>query len=116
MAFLFENLIAYTKAMELTRKIFYFRKGITNRIIKDQLCRAALSIPLNIAEGQGRVHQREKKQFYNTAKGSLYECLPLAQICFDLNYIDKGQYQDLYDLMNELGKILAGLIKSVKQD
>jgi len=70
--FLFENLEVYKKSVALTKKVHQMGKSIPNRTINDQIFRAVLSIPLNIAEGQGRTHCREKKQFYNTAKGSLY--------------------------------------------
>lgn len=95
--FIFENLEAYKKAIALAKKIFS-----ANRRIKDQLCRAVLSVPLNIAEGQGRYHQKEKRQFYCTAKGSLYESLPLVQLCFELQYFDAAQYEEIYGLMNEV--------------
>jgi four helix bundle protein len=100
MGFMFEDLIVYKKAMEFAKKIFYLRKYIKDRIIADQLCRAALSIPLNIAEGQGRVHVREKRQFYNTAKGFLYESLPLVQLSLDLQYLAKDQYNELCNLQS----------------
>ena len=113
--FLFENLEVYKKAMLLSEKVLIITRNVKNRSINDQLSRAVLSIPLNIAEGQGRIHPREKKQFYNTAKGSLYECLPLIQICRTLNYMDEKEYEYIYELMNEIGRMLAGLIKSVKE-
>ena len=113
MPFMFENLEVYKKAMGFVREVFCLRKEIKDRTITDQLCRAVLSIPLNIAEGQGRAHAREKRQFYNTAKGSLYETVPLVHLCFDLQYFNEDQYNMLYVLMNEIGKMLAGLIKSV---
>lgn len=116
MPFMFEDLMAYKKAMEFAKKVFSLSKNIRDRTIKDQLCRAALSIPLNIAEGQGRFHQREKRQFYNTAKGSLYECVPLIQLCFHLGFFGEGHYNNLDELANESGKILAGLIKSVSKE
>ena len=112
--FIFENLEAYKKAIALAKKIFSANKNIKDRTIKDQLCRAVLSISLNIAEGQGRYHQREKRQFYCTAKGSLYESLPLVQLCSELQYIDSAQYDEIYSLMNEVGRVLSGLIRSVK--
>jgi four helix bundle protein len=113
MAFLFEDLMVYKKAMLLAKEVLSSRKQIKNRIIIDQLCRAVLSVPLNIAEGQGRVHAREKRQFYNTSKGSLYECLPLMQLCCDLGYFNKEQFLKMYELMNEIGRMLSGLIRSV---
>lgn len=114
--FIFENLEAYKKAFALAKIVFSSNKAIKDRTIKDQLCRAILSIPLNIAEGQGRYHQKEKRQFYCTAKGSLYECLPLVQLCFELQYYDAAQYEEIYSLMNEEGRVLSGLIRSVKGD
>lgn len=59
---------------------------------------------------------REKKQFYYTARGSLYECLPLVQVCLDLHYFNGEHYQNLYNLMNEVGKMLAGLVRSVVEN
>ena len=114
MPFMFEELTVYKKAMSFVIDVYSLNGALRDRVIKDQLRRAALSIPLNIAEGQGRVHPREKRQYYNMAKGSLYECLPLIQICHRLNYINLQKYQEIYNLMNEIGKMLAGLIKSVK--
>jgi four helix bundle protein len=113
--FIFENLEAYKRGLELTTKVYKLKKAIIDRVIRDQLLRAVLSIPLNIAEGQGRAHAREKKQFYNTAKGSLYECLPLINLCLEVQYINKQQFDELYEKMNEVGRVLSGLIKSVKE-
>jgi len=87
---------------------------LSDQVIKNQFRRAALSIPLNIAEGQGRLHGKEKRQFYNTARGSLLECVPLLYACKELRYIDEQQFNQLYLLANEVGKMLNGLIRSVK--
>ncbi|KPJ64220.1 hypothetical protein AMJ44_13180 [candidate division WOR-1 bacterium DG_54_3] len=113
MRFLFEDLVVYKKAMELTGKIFKLSKEIKERIIKDQLCRAALSIPLNIAEGNGRAHSRERRQYFYTARGSLLECIPILQLCKEIDFIEKAKYEELYLLAEEIGKMLSGLIKSV---
>ena len=112
MPFMFEKLEVYRKAMGFVVRVYGFR-GLRNSKIIDQLQRAALSVPLNISEGQGRAHSREKRQYYNTAKASLYECVPIMQICKELGYIDDSEYQTIYNLMNEIGKMLAGLIRSV---
>lgn len=111
--FLFENLEVYKKAVAFVVIVYDVLKSIPEREIKDQLKRAALSIPLNIAEGQGRIHAKEKRQFYNTARGSLYECLPLIQIILKIGYVDDNRYELLYSSANEVGKMLAGLIRSV---
>jgi four helix bundle protein len=113
MAFLFEDLTVYRKAMIFVLGIYALNDLYKDRIIRDQLRRAAMSIPLNIAEGQGRLHVKEKRQFYNTARGSLLECIPLLQICNKLGLIDNNEYDRLYSLANEIGKMLNGLIRSV---
>ncbi len=118
MTFMFENLDVYKKAIELIEQICIlsrnFKPKVSYKII-DQLQRAALSIPLNIAEANGRLHQKEKKQFYRTARGSLFECVPLLRICERLEYITEKQYNYLYFLAEDIGKMLHGLIKSVEK-
>ncbi|MBU0672333.1 MAG: four helix bundle protein [Candidatus Margulisbacteria bacterium] len=114
MPFLFEGLEVYKKAMQFLVSVYALNGLLRDRNIKDQLRRAAMSIPLNIAEGQGRMHGKEKRQYYNTARGSLLECVPLIQACWKLNYITNEKYNYLYDLANEIGKMTSGLIKSVK--
>ena len=115
MPFLFENLEVYKKSMLFVVEVYSIARNIGDRSIKDQITRAALSIPLNIAEGQGRMHLREKRQYYNTARGSLLECVPLLQICEKLEYIDKVKYEKLYNLANEISKMTSGLINSLKE-
>lgn len=114
MPFMFEDLEVYKKAVQLMVSVYALNGALKDRNIKDQLRRAAMSVPLNIAEGQGRLHSREKRQFYNTARGSLLECVPIIQACERLGYITKDRYKELYSLMEETGKMLTGLIKSVK--
>ena len=111
--FMFEDLKVYKKAMQFMVEIYALNGALKDRTVKDQFRRAALSIPLNIAEGQGRMHSREKRQFYNTARGSLLECVPLLQACWKLQYIDDSKYFLLYELANEIGRMLSGLIRSV---
>jgi four helix bundle protein len=115
MPFIFENLEVYKKAMIFLVEIYALNGSLKDKTIKDQFRRAALSIPLNIAEGQGRLHSKEKKQFYNTARGSLLECVPLLQLCEVLGYIDKGKYDFLYNQANEIGKMLNGLIRVMNE-
>lgn len=110
--FIFENLEAYKKAVTFVKKVYSYGRTIKDRSIRDQLFRAALSIPLNIAEGQGRYHPGEKKQFYRTAKGSLYECVPTVEISHSLGYFSKEEYEMLNVLMNDIAKLISGLINS----
>ncbi len=114
--FMFENLEVYRKAVFFTKDVYSASLHIKDRAIKDQLCRAALSIPLNIAEGQGRFHCREKLQFYRTSKGSLYECVPLIDICRHLGYIHEAKYKEIMLIMNEVARMMNGLINSMEKE
>ena len=79
--------------------------------IKDQLIRAALSIPLNIAEGSGRKTDKDKNQFFRTARSSVFEIIPLLEICYKLDLIEKETYDINRSKCVELSKMLSGLIK-----
>lgn len=83
MPFPFENLTVYQEAIrwadtadELCKEL----KGRISNSLKDQLCRAALSVSLNIAEGNGRWHKGDRRQFFWVARGSAFECVPIIQI------------------------------------
>jgi len=114
MGFLFEDLRVYKAAMEFAVKVYTLNGSLQDKNIKDQLRRASLSVTLNIAEGQGRIHIKEKRQFYNTARGSLLECIPLIQICEKIGYISNDKYMEFYELATEISKMLSGLINSLK--
>lgn len=51
-----------------------------NSSLKDQLRRAMLSIPLNIAEGSGKMHDGDKKRYYSIARGSAMECAAICDV------------------------------------
>lgn len=113
MPFMFEGLEVYKKSLSFVINIYSSNESIKDKFIKDQLRRASLSVPLNIAEGQGRLHTKEKRQFYNTARGSLLECVPLIQISKDLGYFENAKYQELYAMATEISKMICGLLKSL---
>ena len=114
MPFLFEGLDVYKRAMKFIIDVYALNGSVKDLNIKNQLRRAALSIPLNIAEGQGRMHGKEKRQFYNTARGSLLECIPLIQICWKLGYMPDEKYASFYGTADEIGKMINGLMRSVR--
>ncbi|MDD4013910.1 MAG: four helix bundle protein, partial [Candidatus Omnitrophica bacterium] len=79
MTFLFEKLDVYRKSLELAKKIHTLTSGMSPREahLADQARRAASSVPLNIAEGNGRWHKKERKNLFLIARGSCCECVPL---------------------------------------
>ena len=117
MVFMFEKLEVYKRSMSFVMKVYAMCGGVGQsryRKLIDQLQRAALSVPLNIAEGNGRIHTREKKQFFYTSRASLLECVPILQLCREMGFMDSTKFNDLYLTAEEIGKMLSGLIKSVK--
>ena len=117
MTFMFENLTVYQKATRFVEKIYNLTPSFTHRgklKIIDQLQRAALSIPLNIAEGSGRIHKKEKRQFFLTARGSLHECIPLIKLVSQIEPNMNTICITLYAEAEEIAKLLAGLIRSVR--
>ena len=72
--------------------------------ITSQLRRAAVSIPLNIAEGYGRLSQDDFKRFLKISLGSTNETSTLIEISKDLGYINDKEYSDLINQYNILGK------------
>jgi four helix bundle protein len=117
MAFLFENLKVYQDALSWVERADRLTKGEAVQSQKsfiDQLRRAALSIPLNIAEGNGRWHKAEKRQFFWIARGSVFECVALIQILHRSQLVNEEEYRGCYAILEELTKMLTGLIKSVE--
>jgi len=81
--------------------------------LTSQLRRAAVSIPSNIAEGQGRLSPGEFKQFLGHAKGSVFEVETQLLIARDLGYLSDQAAQGLLDRVQEVGRILSGLLNSL---
>ena len=78
----------------------------------EQLRRAALSVPTNIAEGTGRRGEKEKKYFYNVAKASVYEVISLLVICGKRSLITRDEYKILYSEAHKIASMLTGLLKA----
>lgn len=110
----FENLTVYQKAKSINKEIVHLlsnSKGIDTPM-RNQLRRACLSIPVNIAEGSGRFSKADKKNFYIIARGSVYECVALLDIMKDEGHIEADKFNELYGKFEELSKMLFALIQS----
>ena len=78
----------------------------------DQLRRAALSVPSNIAEGAGRQGHRDRANFYSMAKGSVYEAINVVELLKRLDLVDsKFNLDKIYVDAEEICKMLYGLGK-----
>ena len=82
-------------------------------ILVSQINRAVVSIPVNIAKGYDRESSKNYNQFLKISRGSLYEVDTLFIISRNLQYISIEIYSKISDYINELAKLLNGLIKSI---
>ena len=113
----YRDLIAWRKAMDLVTDIYRVTRsfprdelyGLTN-----QLRRAAVSVPSNIAEGQARFSPKEFHHFLSHARGSLVEIETQLTIAQNLDYLSPDLAQPVLDKAAELGRVLNGLITSIK--
>lgn len=110
----FENLDVYKKARELNKVILRFlqENKYIDSYLRDQLRRASISMVINIAEGSGKFSKADKKNFYTTARGSVYECVSLFEIIYGENQITKDLFKDFYQNFETISKMLLGLINS----
>lgn len=114
MGFLFEKLEVYQRGVKLAESAFKLIDDLPrgHSAIADQLKRAAISIPLNIAEGNGRWHQKERRNFFFIARGSVFECVPLLELCRRRQWIGEEDHRSLKGELEVLAKMLSALIKS----
>ena len=110
---MFKDLIVWQRAMELVRKVYSLTKTFPadeRYALTDQVRRAVVSIPSNIAEGCGRSSTADYSHFLAIARGSLYETMTQLQVAADLGYIP-GITPELDDLINEVGRMLTAMLK-----
>ncbi|OGY21097.1 MAG: hypothetical protein A3A65_03315 [Candidatus Chisholmbacteria bacterium RIFCSPLOWO2_01_FULL_49_14] len=83
--------------------------------ITSQIRRASLSIPLNIAEGFGRYHYKDRLQFLYNARGSLVEVKSLLNICERLQYLKSQETKHLQEDLTKIHVKLNNYIKATQR-
>ena len=112
----YRDLVVWQKAMDLTIEIYKLIKNMPKEetfALSDQIRRAAVSIPSNIAEGQGRVTAKDFIRFLSMARGSLCEHSTQIELCERLNYLERSQTTPIHDQISEIAKMLYALANSV---
>ena len=110
----YEELVVWQKAMLLAKAVYGVQKLLPKEEVYglgDQVRRAVVSIPSNIAEGFGRESKSEFKHFLSIARGSLYEVRTQLQLAESLGYLRMNS--DIRILMDEVGKLINGLSRSL---
>jgi len=114
----YRKLLAWQKAGQLAFQIYIATRDFPREEIfclTSQMRRAVLSVPANIVEGYARSSEKEKLQFYSISRGSLAEIEYFIDFSFRLGYILDSQHKNLTILRDETGRLLTGLIKSLKK-
>jgi four helix bundle protein len=112
----FKDLIAWQKAMDLVAAVYQLTDRFPKREVyslTDQIRRAAVSVPSNIAEGQAHFHQKEFLHFLRHSRGSLAEVETQLLLAQRLQYVSEEDAKPILQQVAEVGKILNGLIKSI---
>ncbi len=112
-----KNLEVWKRGVEYVTKIYSLTKNFPKEelfCITNQIRRAAISVPSNIAEGAARHSQKELIQFLYIALGSLQELDTQLLISKKLNYISDNDYLDIIQDNEIIGKMLVALIKAIK--
>jgi four helix bundle protein len=113
----FEDLLVWQIAIELVKRIYILTSSgplKTDFGLKDQMRRAAVSIPTNIAEGFERLSRKEYLQFLNIAKGSAGELRSLLRVALEVGYLGMPAHDELKDSVSKLSAYLFNQMKAIR--
>jgi four helix bundle protein len=113
----FRDLEIWQRGMELAVTVYRLTQGFPREEvfgISPQLRRAAISIPSNIAEGQGRLNTREFRQFLSVARGSNCELQTQLEIARTLGFRNQKLLDDALGLSLRIGQMLSKLLSALK--
>lgn len=118
MSYSFEKLLAWQESRSLVKDIYV----LINKYPKceqyalcDQLRRASISIPSNIAEGNTRTSSKERIHFIDIAYGSLMEIYCQMILSKDLDYIDNNELSVIKTKIDKVSKLLSVLKNSLQK-
>jgi len=117
MPFAFEKLKVYQKAIVFADAVCTLTKDFPRGyyFLADQLNRAVLSIAANIDEGNGRFTKPDRKNFFGIARGSVQECVPLLELATRQELLDSSRHKTLKDDLEEIARMLSGLINGLEK-
>ncbi len=113
----FRDLLVWQRSKQLAVAIYKVTgvgAWLRDRGLQDQIRRAAVSVPSNLAEGNGRLSDKDSNRFFMIANGSLCEVSTQLEIAMEIGYITKDEFVKLDKEIDEIGKMLGSLIRSRK--
>ena len=112
----YQELIVWQKSILLVKNLYQVTGTFPKEELyglSSQMRRAAVSVPSNIAEGNGRGALADYLRFLHIARGSCYELETQLVISRELNYLNEGQYQSLTAQTEEIGRMLNAQIQKL---
>lgn len=113
-----EDLGVWQEARKLVREVYILTKDeefSKDWALRDQVRRAAISIMANIAEGFGRRSNREFMLFLNYASGSAVELKSHFYLALDIEYVTKGEFDKIIEILDSTAKQINGFRKYLKK-
>lgn len=114
----YRDLRVWQQGIQIVKEVYRLVKKLPKEetyALSDQLRRAAVSIPANIAEGQAKQHTRDYRRHLTIAKGSLAEVDTLFVIAGELGYIQQDEIARMESKLRDLRMPLQGLINRLEQ-
>ncbi|MFH0895576.1 MAG: four helix bundle protein [Bacteroidota bacterium] len=110
----FEKLIVYQKARDFATgaTLFLMEKDV-DKVARDQLKRAALSIMLNTAESTSRFSKKDRRNFLVIARGSAIECVAAYDFLKTIHQVTDDYYSKQYKTLEEISKMLFSMIRNL---
>ena len=107
-----KDLIVYQKSKELVIFVYQMLELFPESerfALCNQMRRAVVSVPSNIAEGMGRLSDKDQAHFLNMSYGSLMEVYAQADIAHDLKYIDDEMFNQLEEQVDSISKMIQSM-------
>ena len=115
----FRKLIVWQRGMALAKEVHRLAglmRGRDRAALADQMRRAAISIPANIAEGNGRSSRADYVRFLWIAAGSLAELESHLELARDLQLLSPGSLKPVQGLVRDTGRLLTRLIQALRRN
>ena len=116
--FYYRKLLVYHKAMALVTTAYKLSSSFPQMekyALRDQIQRAVISVPSNIAEGMGRFSNKERSHFLGIANGSLMEVMCQLEAAHLLGYISQQQFDEIELSISEITRMLFALKKHFEE-
>ncbi len=113
----FRELMVWKKAIQLTVKVYEVTRNFPREELyglTSQIRRSAVSVPSNIAEGQGRLSTGEFRQFLSIARGSNFELQTQLEVVRALGFGNAAAIDEVESLSHEVGKMIYAILEKIK--